>query len=343
MKICFVRDRKSSRGFTLVELLVVIAIIGILVGLLLPAVQAAREAARRMQCSNNLKQLGLAFHNHHDSFKAFPTGGQEFTGSRYLIGWPGKIFPYFEQGNLRNTIDAMTSGHNTNYTIGGVTKQAFALDWIMPWRLTAAPHNGANTIFEAPIPTFICPSSELGTKSPDGSTSTLPELRAVFQSALHYRVNGGAATVALVQGTQGRHQWYNKSGVMYPECKTTFGTLTDGSSNTILLGETSSALNRLPTSSRGWGGIQPWTWGYYAYPPSATKGWLFIDHKIVTYPIGYKGAFFTNETPFTSNHTGGAMFALCDGSVHFMSQSMPLPLLQNFATVSDGQVVALDQ
>ena len=344
MKICFVRGRKSSRGFTLVELLVVIAIIGILVGLLLPAVQAAREAARRMQCSNNLKQLGLAFHNHHDSFKSFPTGGQEFTGSRYLIGWPGKIFPYFEQGNLRNTIDAMTSGHNTNYTQNGVTKQAFALDWIMPWRLLGAPHNGANPIFEAPIPTFICPSSELGAQSPDGTRSTrIPAIRAAFQGALHYRVNGGAATVALVQGTQGRHQWYNKSGVMYPECKTTFGTLTDGSSNTILLGETSSALNRLPATSRGWGGIQPWTWGYYAYRPSATRGWLFIDHKIVTYPIGYKGAFFTNETPFTSNHTGGAMFALCDGSVHFMSQSMPLPLLQNFATVSDGQVVALEQ
>ncbi len=334
-----VRYRQSA--FTLVELLVVIAIIGVLVGLLLPAVQAAREAARRMQCSNNLKQLALAFHNHHDTFRAFPTGGQEITGSRYVIGWPGKIFPFFEQGNLRNRVDSMATGFNTNVTVGGVTRAATALDWIMPWRLRAAPHNGADPVFEAPIPTFICPSSELGAKSPDGSTSTDPDVRAIFQAALHYRANGGAATVALVQGTQGRHQWYNKSGVMYPECKTTFGTITDGSSNTILLGETSSAIGRA-LNTRSWGGIQPWTWGYYAYPPSATRGWLFLDHKIVTYPIGYTGAFFTNETPFTSNHTGGAMFAMCDGSVQFLSKTMPLLVLQNMATVSDGQVVSIE-
>ena len=333
---------RKRLGFTLVELLVVIAIIGILVGLLLPAVQAAREAARRMQCTNNLKQLALAFHNHHDTFRSFPTGGQEVTGSRYVIGWPGKVFPFFEQGNLRSRIDSMTSGFNTNVTVNGVTTQATALDWIMPWRLTAAPHNGADSVFERPIPSFICPSSELGTQSPDGNASADPAIRAVFQGALHYRANGGAATVALVQGTQGRHQWYNKSGVMYPESKTTFGTITDGSSNTILLGETSSAIGRTIPVGRSWGGIQPWTWGYYAYPASATRGWLFIDHKILTYPIGYGGAFFTNETPFTSNHTGGANFAMCDGSIQFMSKSIPLLLLQNFATVSDGQVVSLE-
>ncbi len=115
---------RSRTAFTLVELLVVIAIIGILVGLLLPAVQAAREAARRMQCSNNLKQLALAFHNHHDTMRMFPSGGQEITGSRYVIGWPGKIFPFFEQQNLRNRIDMMTSGFNTNVTVGTTTVTA---------------------------------------------------------------------------------------------------------------------------------------------------------------------------------------------------------------------------
>ncbi|MEQ1828735.1 MAG: DUF1559 domain-containing protein [Pirellula sp.] len=331
----------SRRGFTLVELLVVIAIIGILVGLLLPAVQAAREAARRMQCSNNLKQLALAMHNHHDAFRKFPSGGQEASSSRYVIGWPGKVFPYFEEGNRRNQIDAMINGFNTNTVFNGVTVTNPALDWIMPWRLLAAPHNGADPIFEKPIPVLVCPSSELGTQSPDAWNTATPDIRAIYQAALHYRGNGGSSTVALVQGTQGRHQWFNKSGVMYPESKTTFGSITDGSSNTILFGETSSAVGR-GLFSRSWGSIQPWTWGYYSYPPSATKGWLFIDHKIVTYPIGYTGAFFTNETPFTSNHTGGAMFALCDGSVQFLSKTMPLRMLQDLSTVSDGAVVSLE-
>ena len=331
---------RKRAAFTLVELLVVIAIIGILVGLLLPAVQAAREAARRMQCSNNLKQLALAFHNHHDTMRAFPSGGQEVTGSRYVIGWPGKVFPFFEQGNLRNRIDTMTSGFSTAVTVGTTTINATALDWIMPWRLLAAPHNGGDPIFEKPIPTFVCPSSELGTQSPDAWNTATPDIRAVFQGALHYRANGGAATVALVQGSQGRHQWYNKSGIMFPESKTTFGSIIDGSSNSILLGETSSAKGRA-LFSRSWGSIQPWTWGYYAYPPSATRGWLFMDHKIATYPINYSGAFFTNETPYTSQHPGGAMFAMCDGSVQFLSQSMPLILLQNLATIADGQVASI--
>jgi prepilin-type N-terminal cleavage/methylation domain-containing protein/prepilin-type processing-associated H-X9-DG protein len=331
----------SRRAFTLVELLVVIAIIGILVGLLLPAVQAAREAARRMQCSNNLKQLGLAMHNHHDAFRKFPTGGQEVSGSRYVIGWPGKLFPYFEESNRRNAIDAMISGFTTTSVYNGVTVTNPALDWIMPWRLTAAPNNGADPIFEKPISIFVCPSSELGTQSPDAWNTSTPELRAVYQGALHYRANGGSSTVALVQGTQGRHQWYNKSGLMFPESKTTFGSITDGSSNSIMFGETSSAVGRALVS-RSWGGIQPWTWGYYAYPSSATRGWLFIDHKIVTYPIGYTGSFFTNETPFTSNHTGGAMFALCDGSVRFLPRSIPLRLLQDLSTISDGQVAMIE-
>lgn len=341
MGIYRVPGGRSPSGFTLVELLVVIAIIGVLVGLLLPAVQAAREAARRMQCSNNLKQLALAFHNHHDTHRTFPSGGQEASGSRYLIGWPGKLFPFFEQGSLRNRIDSMTAGVDTTYPVGTGPSMT-ALDWIMPWRSRGAPHNGGDPIFENPIGTFTCPSSELGTQSPDAWNTANADIRAVYQGALHYRANAGAATAALTQGTQGRHQWFNQSGVMYPESKTTFGSITDGSSNTILLGETSSAIGR-GLFSRSWGSIEPWTWGYYAYPPSATRGWLMIDHKILTYPINYTGQFYTNETPYTSNHTGGAMFAFSDGSVHFLSQSMPLVLLQNLATKSDGQVASLPQ
>ena len=319
-------------GFTLIELLVVIAIIAILIGLLLPAVQKVREAAARMSCSNNLKQLGLAMHNYHDSVGNLPTGGDKASGVRYVIGWPAQIFPYFEEGNRRTTIDGYTAN---------------AILTVMPWRFTAAPHNGADPLYTSPIKTLTCPASELGGASPDAWTTTNPDVNAARQGALHYRANGGSATVDLVQGTQSRHAWYTKSGVIYPNSKVKLTDITDGTSNTLLFGETSSAQGR-PLVSRSWGGIQPWTWGYYNYaslstPPNDNNGWLMIDHKVVTYPIGYAGSFFTNETPFTSAHaSGGVNIALCDGSIRFLSKSTSLNTLQRLATRSGGEINNLE-
>lgn len=324
-----VRGRSFGRSsaFTLVELLVVIAIIGILVGLLLPAVQAAREAARRMSCQNNLKQLGLAFHNFHDTNRSFPTGGDKKSGVRYVLGWTAWIMPFIEQSNRKNTIDA-------SYTASP------AMNFVMPWRFTAAPHNGATSLYTDAVPTFACPGSELGLTSPDAWNTSNPEVNAVNQGALHYRANGGSATLGLVQGTQSRHAWYSTSGIVYPNSKIRFGDITDGTTNTLLMGETSTAKGRTLVS-RSWGGIQPWTWGYYYYN-SDTLGWLMIDHKVVTYPIGYAGSFFTNEIPFTSNHgDGGANVALCDGSVRYLARTTPLQLLQELATRSNGEINTL--
>jgi prepilin-type N-terminal cleavage/methylation domain-containing protein/prepilin-type processing-associated H-X9-DG protein len=316
-------------AFTLIELLVVIAIIAILIGLLLPAVQKVREAAARMQCGNNLKQLGLAFHMHHDTIGHLPTGGDKRSGVRYVIGWPGHILPFMEQDNRRRGIDGMAAN---------------ALYFIMPWRFRTAPHNGANPIFTDPVKIFVCPSSELGSLSPDAWT-THADINARNQAALHYRANGGSSNVGLVRGTWSRHAWYTTSGVIYPNSKVTLTDITDGTSNTILLCETSSAIGR-PLVSRSWGGIQPWTWGYYNYaslssPPNDDIGWLMIDHKAITYPIGYTGSFFTNETPFTSNHTGGVNCLLCDGSVRYLTRNTDLNTLHMLATRSGGEVVNL--
>jgi prepilin-type N-terminal cleavage/methylation domain-containing protein/prepilin-type processing-associated H-X9-DG protein len=324
--------RPSRRGFTLIELLVVIAIIAVLIGLLLPAVQKVREAAARMQCQNNLKQLGLAMHNFHDAMGSLPTGGDKrsyFVPGYiiYAMGWAPLLFPYFEEGNRRAAIDAMAPP-DTIYKI-------------MPWRFTDPPNNGASPIFTSPVKTFVCPSSELGSTSPDIQYPNTPQINATNQGALHYRANGGSSTLGLIQGSWSRHAWYTTSGVIYPNSQVKITEISDGTSNTLLLGETSSAIGR-KLNSEGWGGIQPWTWGnYWYYVNNLDQGWLMIDNKAVTYPIGYTGSYFTNETPFTSNHTGGVNMVFCDGSVHFMSRTTDLTVLQMLATRAGGEVLQL--
>ncbi|MBN9118754.1 MAG: DUF1559 domain-containing protein [Planctomycetes bacterium] len=323
--------RAARRGFTLIELLVVIAIIAILIGLLLPAVQKVREAAARMQCANNLKQLALAMHNYHDANQTFPSGGDRAGGVRYLIGWPAQVFPYFEEGNRRTTIDGFTTN---------------AVTTIMPWRFVVAPHNGQHQVFTGPVKTFVCPASELGNLSPDSNAQTA-EITAATQGALHYRANGGSATVELVQGTWSRHAWYSTSGIIYPQSKVRMTDITDGTSNTLLFGETSSAQGRA-LLSRSWGGIQPWTWGFYNYvdassPANTANGWLTIDSKVLTYSIGYAGTFYTNETPYTSAHAGGGVnVAFADGSIRFLPKSTDLTVLQKLASRAGGEVVTLN-
>jgi prepilin-type N-terminal cleavage/methylation domain-containing protein/prepilin-type processing-associated H-X9-DG protein len=313
------------RAFTLIELLVVIAIIAVLIGLLLPAVQKVREAANRMACQNNLKQIALAMHGYHDTHSQLPTGGKQLPG--YLIGWAGFILPHLEEGNRHRETARL---HSRGF------------DAVNPWRTTAAW--GRSSLFTSPIKVYVCPASELGSQSPDAwrdptQDPAITWSNAIWQGALHYRANGGSQTLGLRQGTHSRHAWWTTSGVIYPTSQTRLTGVTDGTSNTLLLGETSSARGR-PLVSRSWGGVQPWTWGFYYY--GDTEGFLMIDHKAVTYPIGYAGSFFTNETPFTSAHAGsGVNVAFCDGSVRFLANETALSTLQMLATRAGSEVVVL--
>jgi type II secretory pathway pseudopilin PulG len=315
----------------LVELLVVIAIIGILVALLLPAVQAAREAARSSQCNNNIRQVALALQMYHDAQLHLPTGGDADPALViYPIGWTVRVMPHMEEGDRLAIIQGFTND---------------ALARIHPARIATPPSNGTSPVFLNPISTFACPSSLLGPKSPDAYVHT-SAVHANEQGALHYRANGGRAERTdispdpeFVRASGGRDAWYSTSGVIYPKSKVKFGKISDGTSLTILLGEHSSTNGRA-LQAAGWGGVQPWTWGFSSYSATdASAGFLMIDHKVLTYPINYAGTFYTNESPYSSDHAGGsAKFAFCDGSVRVFTNDTSLKVLYALATRSGGEV-----
>ncbi len=278
----------SSRlkGFTLVELLVVIAIIGILVGLLLPAVQAAREAARRMQCTNNLKQLGLSLHNYHDTHRVFPSGIYDIiaangsvTGATPLWGWSVMVFPYIEQGNMFNQLN--TSTNSLKFAVND------------PVLLN---------LLQTPIPTFKCPSD-----SSDNLNSDRPIAAAtgnVQLATANYVGNFGQSDNSglLLQSNQGT---------------LTFGSLTDGSSNTVAVGERCKRNATYNNFAAIWAGVGDRN-GLATNSKECAVGMSFYQMN-----TGFSNTG-TNYPSlcFASNHTGGANFAFCDGSVHFLSQSI---------------------
>ena len=328
-----VANRRAA--FTLIELLVVISIIAILIALLVPAVQKVREAAARMQCGNNLKQIGLALHNYHDTVKKLPSGGEK-VGPLYAIGWVGRILAYLDQDSRLGSVEAL-SGNFLN------SKQ--------PWRIMAAPHYGNSSLFTQPMAVLVCPSSELGSASPDIGPPPQPEVNGHNHGALHYRANGGSQTVGLVTGvganaTDNSYRTYTTSGVIYPVSRVAITDITDGSSNTLMVGEVSSSRD-WPTTVSTWARIQPWTWGFYNYDNQAANpthsGFLMLDHKFVQYPIGYTGSFLPNNTPYKSAHaSGGANFVFCDGTVRFLGNTTSLNVLQWLATRNGDESVSLD-
>ena len=221
---------RSRKGFTLVELLVVIAIIGILVGLLLPAVQAAREAARRMQCSNNLKQLGLAMHNYESSHKRFPAMGH--LGGNLADSQPGMgqdiwaryaytigLLPYIEQGPLFNNMMARARPSG----VGLPRPWAGQVDWSYDdenariWGLDQKN-------WSVDISAFICPSD-----SPPPNRNESPCL-------LNYKVSMGDT---YFQNHFPTKEWGSRDnrGMFHINRYLQIGSLTDGTSNTVMLGE----------------------------------------------------------------------------------------------------------
>ena len=342
--------QKSKRSaFTLVELLVVIAIIGILVGLLLPAVQAAREAARRMQCSNNLKQLGLAIHNHESTFKFVPPWGVELlnpseaptnppnpyfplTGdARRLMGALGQLLPYLEQSNLTNLFDLKRP-------------------LVDPVNL-APPFPGArNTIAVlAKLPVFVCPStpeapSDYGVYFrplgfPSNQTYNMARTDYVPIRGIH----NSLWPCAGLPPTGDSHNGMLGTANMITKRRITLGEVTDGLSNTFCFVELAGKQNlyfrgrQIPTP------ITQNLNSYYGDWNVArhTRGYSGLDGSTVasSQNLGCSAINVTNTNSPYSFHTGGIQTVRGDGSVSFLSDSIAVPVFVALVTRDGGEVV----
>jgi prepilin-type N-terminal cleavage/methylation domain-containing protein/prepilin-type processing-associated H-X9-DG protein len=326
------------RGFTLIELLVVIAIIGILIGLLLPAVQKIRETAARMQCTNNLKQIGLALHNYHDTNKGFPPGYVDGNTNPNLTpdndvgpgwGWAALLLPYIEQQNVYNQINfSVTVGMGSNAAISQYTVKIY----LCPSDPYQLPFPVYDSSFSTPI-------------------TTLARGNYVGCNGWEECFNGAGGNPQGGSGTDGLAGNYGQGGVglFWRNSKTTFASVTDGLSNTVVVGERSG--NHSPSTWTGAvpGGRCP-AW-MAAQPPAinspppgpaydnADWGEAFVlAHCNAThlpsadYPIYDPDTFYSMHTP------QGANFLFGDGSVHFLGASINPQVYQALGTISGGEI-----
>lgn len=360
--------RKLKLGFTLVELLVVIAIIGILVGLLLPAVQAAREAARRMQCSNNAKQLGLSMHNYESTFKSFPAGntawfptnvgasrgptnanilnnGQWING---MMSWSAAVLPFMEATNVYNQI---------NFAV-----RPFTAERADAWFLEYGPDPGNSTIPDPANPGMVL-NQRASLSAPSSFVCPSTPLTGIPGSVKNYAMNAGMGAYplnqpdAVAQAYVGSNQLNdagtglvccperaNKgSGIGFKNFYCKIGAIPDGTSNTFLILEQSSAIKN------------------FAYP---TNQFLWTNHQAQGLAVALQGTRNYPPNPDPNNnfftlraapgwglagrcswgyHVGGVMTAMCDGSVQFVTDSISLPAWRRLHSRDDGQVAELPQ
>ncbi len=368
--------RRRRRAFTLIELLVVIAIIAVLIALLLPAVQAAREAARRAQCTNNLKQIGLAIANYTDQFGSYPPGGITFQSNPWAanansLNWRAMVLPQMEGGNIYNSVNL-----NVNAATGGAAAAAFYTAYSMSQTSWLCPSDGENGNGKLPNGQYggNNPRGQYCNQVIDPTTGKATTWTPVSNYAGSFGDNycGGVLCNNLpwetpwngspapgmrrigwngywgtdfgppngfTPGSGIMRGFFDYRGTAPPP---TIASVTDGTSNTVLVGE---MLPSRAADSNFWfqnGGIHgmtvPLNWNSNTVDPASAN--CNNNWQQPSAPLGCR--FGAAAKGFVSLHPGGANFLFADGSVHFLKQSISMLTYVALGSRAGGEVISSD-